>query len=46
MKTSENGVNFIKGFEGFRNKPYLCSAGVPTIGYGTTLYPDGVKVSL
>ncbi len=46
MKTSENGVNFIKGFEGFRNKPYLCSANVPTIGYGTTIYPDGVKVSL
>lgn len=33
-------------FEGFRSKPYLCPAGVPTIGYGTTRYPDGRKVSL
>ena len=26
----------IKFAEGFRSKPYLCSEGVPTIGYGTT----------
>lgn len=26
----------IKFAEGFRAKPYLCSEGVPTIGYGTT----------
>lgn len=26
----------IKRFEGFRNKPYLCPAGVWTIGYGST----------
>ena len=32
--------------EGFRSKPYLCPAGVPTIGYGTTRYPDGSKVTL
>lgn len=46
MKTSENGVNFIKGFEGFRNRPYLDVIGVCTIGYGTTIYPNGVKVNL
>lgn len=33
-------------FEGFRSKPYLCPAGVPTIGYGSTYYADGRKVSL
>jgi lysozyme len=36
----------IMEFEGFRSKPYLCPAGVPTIGYGTTKYPDGRKVTL
>lgn len=25
---------------------YLCPAGVPTIGIGTTVYPDGTKVKL
>ena len=35
-----------KRFEGFRAKPYLCPAGVPTIGYGSTYYADGRKVAL
>lgn len=46
MNVSSNGINLIKSFEGFQSKPYLCPAGVPTIGYGTTLYPTGKKVSL
>lgn len=33
-------------FEGFRAKPYLCPAGIPTIGYGSTYYSDGRKVQL
>lgn len=33
-------------FEGFRSNPYLCPAGRPTIGYGSTTYPDGRKVTL
>ncbi len=33
-------------FEGFRAKPYLCPAGVATIGYGSTYYPDGRRVTL
>ena len=33
-------------FEGFRSKPYLCPAGIPTIGYGSTYYSDGKKVTL
>lgn len=32
-------------FEGLRLRPYLCPAGVPTIGYGSTLYPDGRRVT-
>ena len=46
MKTSQSGIDLIKQFEGFRAKPYLCSAGVPTIGYGTTRYPNEIKVKL
>lgn len=44
MKTSPTGVSLIKQFEGFRSKAYLCPAKVWTIGYGTTVYPDGAKV--
>jgi lysozyme len=33
-------------FEGLYLKPYLCPAMVPTIGYGTTRYPNGLRVSL
>lgn len=32
----EKGLDLIKRFEGFKEKPYLCPAGVWTIGYGTT----------
>jgi lysozyme len=35
-----------KQFEGYKAKPYLCPAGVPTIGYGSTYYSDGRKVAL
>jgi lysozyme len=40
------GLPLIKRFEGLRLKPYLCSAGVPTIGYGSTYYINDLKVSL
>lgn len=33
-------------WEGCRLTPYLCSAGVPTIGYGATYYRDGRGVTL
>ena len=42
----KKGIELIKSFEGFKPKPYLCPAKVPTIGYGTTRYPNGLKVSL
>ena len=33
-------------FRSFRSKPYLCPAGIPTIGYGSTIYRSGQKVTL
>lgn len=43
----ESNVNvLIKKYEGFSSKPYLCPAGVPTIGYGTTHYSDGTPVTM
>ena len=36
MKCNETGLQIIKTFEGFRSSPYKCSAGVPTVGYGST----------
>lgn len=36
----------IKNAEGFSAKPYLCPAGKPTIGWGTTRYPDGRPVTM
>jgi lysozyme len=33
-------------FEGLYLKPYLCPANVPTIGYGSTRYENGTRVSL
>lgn len=46
MKISQNGINLILSFEGFSSKPYLDSAGIPTIGYGNTYYPGGKKVTM
>jgi len=36
----------IRRWEGFRAVPYLCPAGIPTIGYGFTYYADGTPVTL
>lgn len=33
-------------FEGLYLLPYLCPAGVPTIGFGATYYENGVRVTL
>ena len=46
MKLTDNGIRLIQEFEGLRLTSYLCSAGVPTIGYGATFYHDGSKVKL
>jgi len=46
MKLDKKGYDLIKEFEGLKLKPYLCSASVPTIGYGSTYYENGKKVKL
>jgi lysozyme len=46
MKLDENGYLLICSFEGFRANPYLDSIKVPTIGFGSTYYLDGKRVTL
>lgn len=36
MKTGTKGIELIKRFEGFKERAYLCPAGVWSIGYGHT----------
>lgn len=36
MNISQSGIDLIKGFEGYSDKPYLDTAGVWTIGFGHT----------
>jgi lysozyme len=46
MILDNKGYLLITKFEGLRLKPYLCSAKIPTIGYGNSYYPDGKRVTL
>jgi lysozyme len=46
IKIASKGLELIKSFEGLKLKPYLCSAKVPTIGYGNTFYENKAKVTL
>ena len=46
MNINERGLQIIKLFEGFRSAPYLCSANVATIGFGSTRTFDGSRVTL
>ena len=39
-------LDIIATFEGFSPTPYLCPAGVATIGYGNTFYEDGRSVTM
>lgn len=40
------GMDLIKSFEGFFDKAYKDIAGIPTIGYGTIKYPNGLPVKM
>ena len=42
----ELAAELCRRYEGYRAKPYLCPAGVATIGYGSTYYADKRKVTL
>jgi lysozyme len=46
MRTNKKGIDLIKKYEGLKLKPYLCPSNIPTIGYGSTFYEDGTKVTL
>lgn len=46
MYISPTCTNLVKRYEGFRSKPYKCPANVWTIGYGSTFYINGEKVSM
>lgn len=53
MAIPDAALALIKEFEGFlrlmadgRVKPYACPANVATVGWGTTIYPDGSRVKL
>lgn len=46
MLIPEGAVNLIKKWEGFSKTPYRCPAGVPTIGYGTTVYCGSIVVDM
>lgn len=39
-------TSIIKRFEGCFLEAYICPAGVPTIGWGATFYPDGKRVKI
>jgi lysozyme len=43
---SSNGVLITEQFEGFIPHPYQKPGDIPTIGYGTTFYPGGRKVTM
>ena len=46
MRIPNQAIDMIKKYEGFSNKPYVCSAGQWTIGYGTSYYvQDGRAVT-
>jgi len=45
-KALATAVALCKHFEGLYLKPYLCPAGLATIGWGTVWKPDGTKVSM
>ncbi len=46
MDISQNCLDLIKKWEGFKPNAYLDPVGIPTIGYGTIRYPNGQKVQM
>lgn len=46
MRLSAAGYYFIQESEAFSSVPYLDGGGVPTIGFGSTKYPNGKAVTM
>lgn len=44
-KISDKYIGLIEKWEGLKLKPYKCSAGIWTIGLGSTYYEDGKRVT-
>jgi lysozyme len=44
MRLSDKGKGLIQFYEGFRNRPYLCSAQVWTVGWGRVLYQEQIRL--
>lgn len=44
MRASNQCIELLAHFEGFKDKAYKCPAGIWTIGYGNTTYIDGRRV--
>ncbi len=44
MKTSDKGIHLMHYFEGYRNKPYKCSAKIWTVGWGHAMYGDQLRL--
>ena len=44
MEVNKAGRDLIKRFEGCKLRAYKCPAGLWTISWGLTFYPDGTKV--
>ena len=45
-KSLKLAAKIIKKWEGFMPEAYICPGGIPTIGYGSTRYENGDKVSM
>ena len=44
MKISKAGEHLMHFFEGYRNKPYRCSAAIWTVGWGHAMYADQLNL--
>ena len=44
MKISKAGEDLMHFFEGYRNKPYRCSAAIWTVGWGHAMYSDQLNL--
>ena len=44
MKVSKAGEDLMHFFEGYRNKPYRCSAAIWTVGWGHAMYVDQLNL--
>ena len=44
MKVSKAGEDLMHFFEGYKNKPYRCSAAIWTVGWGHAMYADQLNL--